>query len=141
MSTHLGCYNGGMQDQNQIAPEAQAPAQTSEPTKIVDIVAQSAPVEPVAASVAAPDPELVSEPAVEPAPVPAPIEVRTEVGAARPAPKEAAKKQATQQTDVVLAAPTQPKQPSTVPIGAIIVAIVIFLVLATVALIAFQQGF
>lgn len=140
-STRSGWYNGGMQDQNPITPEAQAPPQTSEPAKIVDIVTRSAPVEPVVASVAVPDSELVSEPAVEPAPAPAPVEVRAEAGAAQRTTKEAAQKQATQQVDAVLATPTQPKQPSTVPIGAIIAAIVVFLVLASIALIAFRQGF
>lgn len=125
-----------MQDQNQITSEPQASTPAVEPSKIVDVVAQPMTPKPHAASVAAPDPELVSEPAVEPAPAPAPVEaVKTSV-ATSPTPKHAPKK-----ADPAIATPAQPKQPSTVPVGAIVSAIIIFLALAIVAFLAFQQGY
>lgn len=124
-----------MQDQNQITSEPQASTPAVEPSKIVDVVAQPMTPKPHAASVAAPDPELVSEPAVEPAPAPAPAEAAKAPVAAEPTSKHNPKK-----AEQTIATPAQPKQPSTAPIGAIIVAIIIFFALAAVALIAFRQG-
>ena len=122
-----------MQDQNQITPEPQAPA----PAKIVDVMAQPTPVERPTAPVAAADPELMSEPAVEPAPAPAPVDAPKEATAMQSAPKETVNKKAAKKADL---APAQPKQPSTTPTGAIIVAVIMFLVLAAAALMAFRQG-
>ena len=125
-----------MQDQNQTNPESQGSVSAVEPSKIVDVVAQPAAPKPPVASVAAPDPELVSEPAVEPTPAPAPVEMAKAPVAAEPTSKHKPKK-----AEPAIATPAQPKQPSTVPVGAITSAIIIFLALATVALLAFRQGY
>jgi len=125
-----------MQDQNQSNAEPQAPT----PAKIVDVIAQASPVERSAAPVAAPDPELMNEPAVEPAPVQAPAEAPDE-SITQPNSKETAKKPVPKKTETALATPAKPKQPSTVPVAAISIAIIMFLALATVALLAFRQGF
>lgn len=125
-----------MQEQNQPITEPQAQSAVTTPAKIVDIVAQSSPVEPSPAPVAAPDPELISEPAVEPAPAPAPADSTP----AKPVAPVANQKHPAKQAEPKLAAPKQPKQPSNVPVGAITLAIVIFLILAAAALLAFQQG-
>jgi len=124
-----------MQDQNQIIAEPQTTAPAGVPAKIVDVIAQPASAEHSAATIAAPDPELMSEPAVEPVPAPAPVETQKEVVSAQPGPRDDAKKQ---KAEAILATP---KQPSTVPVGAILVSIIMFLALAAVALIAFRQGY
>ncbi len=116
-----------MEDQNQTAPQSAPP----NPTQVVDVVMQPKPSEPPA-SVAAPDPELISEPSVEPAPAPEPTESDT------PEPQDAGPAADTASVDV--AQQTKPKHASTTPVGAIIVAILVFIALATVAFIAFKQG-
>lgn len=116
-------------------PQTEAPA-TERPSKIMDVITQptaaTAPQKPVA--VAAPDPELMGEATVAPAPEPE---------LAKPAAEGTADSDdnqiATEKTPV--SAPQKPVRTSTTPVGVIVVAIIMFLVLAGIALAMYMQGF
>lgn len=114
-----------MQDQDSTTPQPT----TQDTTKVVDVVTQ--PSTPVPA----PDPEQLGEPSVEQTQVS--TQVPVEQNASEP--EQQAKPRA-ETSAVDVAHPAQSKQPSTTPIGPIIVAVIIFIALAVVALVAFQQG-
>ncbi len=122
-----------MEDQNQ--RESQSSSTSTE--QFVDVVVQQKTPEPTTTPLAVPDPGRASEPTAEPVPAHEPAETpAVPDNTARHGQSSVAKS-----TPVDVAQPATPKQPSTVPLGPIIVAVIIFIVLAAVALVAFRQGF
>lgn len=106
-----------------------APPAAAATSQVMDVVTPpKADDAPVAAEPAPTDPSVTTRSTGEQAQNPAAEAVKTE------APEKPAEKPVNQKT------PSQPKQPSTLPMGAIIGATVVFLVLAVVAYFAYSKG-
>lgn len=108
----------------------------AQPSKIMDVITQpaAASATPKPAPAVAPDPELMGEATVAPAPEPE---------LAKPTPEGTVHADdnqiATEKTPV--ATPQKQVRTSTVPVGVIVVAVIMFLVLAGSALAMYMQGF